>query len=113
MINNQHAWQQLDFMAEKLEGHSSRQESRIHKHTTAKRNTVRHGSRLAKKKRGSSVSKRGYAAAEYDTYVGQLKRRLIDYHRCLIGSPVCESHLPGPFAIAKMLNTGIGNEVNN
>ncbi len=48
-INDEHAREQLDFVAEQFEGDRARQEGKVRKQTLAERNFVGHRARLVEK----------------------------------------------------------------
>ena len=70
MVDDEHAWQQFDFVAEQLKRNGSRQERRIHEDTAPEGHRVWNRAWLVEKEGGPRVGQRGGILFERNRDVG-------------------------------------------
>ena len=113
VIDDEDAGQQLNFVAEQLEGKRSRQEGGIHKNAPAEGQIIRHRTRLAENQGARGIGERQALSGEGDLHVGQRQLGLIDYQRwSAIGNRIRERDLPRSFPGAPVFDALIKNGID-
>jgi hypothetical protein len=110
-INDQHAGQQLDFVAEKLECNGARQKGRIHENTLPEWHLVRDRPRLVKDQTNRGICWAQALSGKPDLDVRNGQPGLVNHDCRNIAAAGCESHLPRPVASAAMLNALVEYDV--